>query len=72
MTVAAMSPVWICHTSKCFYLGIDMFNRNTPARKTLVIRLFLKAFEPIVTHVFTDDGAVFLFDETVIGFVVVA
>jgi hypothetical protein len=24
--------------------------------------LFLKAFEPVIANVFTDDGAVFLFD----------
>jgi hypothetical protein len=33
--------------------------------------LFLKALEPVIAGVFTDDGAVFLFDEAVIVFVVV-
>jgi hypothetical protein len=40
MSVAAMSPVRICHTSECFYLAIDMFNDNTPACKHLVICFF--------------------------------
>jgi hypothetical protein len=33
--------------------------------------LFLKPFEPVVADIFTDDGAVFLFDETVVVFLVV-
>jgi hypothetical protein len=41
MSVAAMSPVRICHTSKRFYFGIDMFNHDTPACEPLVICLFL-------------------------------
>ncbi|MDR0374711.1 MAG: hypothetical protein LBH85_03200 [Treponema sp.] len=33
--------------------------------------LFLKALEPVIARVFTDDGAVFLFDETVVVFVAI-
>jgi hypothetical protein len=33
--------------------------------------LFLKARKPFIADIFTDDGAVFLFDETVVVFLVV-
>jgi hypothetical protein len=34
--------------------------------------LFLKAREAVVTGIFADDGAIFLFDETVVVFLMVA
>jgi hypothetical protein len=41
MTITAMSPVRICHTSKYFYFAIDVFYRHTPARKLFIICFLL-------------------------------
>jgi hypothetical protein len=40
MPITAMASIRIRHALECFYLGIDMFNDNSPARKPFVIRLF--------------------------------
>jgi hypothetical protein len=54
MPVTAMAPVWICHTSKCFYFGVYMFNHNPPDRKLSVICLLLFAQLMVLTRLYRN------------------
>ena len=55
MSITAMSPVRICHALECFYLGIDMFNGNTPSREFFIICFFLFAQLMVLTSLYRNE-----------------
>jgi hypothetical protein len=55
MSILTMSPVGVCHTFKYFYLGIDMLNDDTPARKPLVIGLSPFGQRMVFTFLYRDE-----------------